>query len=178
MYVAYGIIAPQAWQTCGAAVTGGTLNVKGGYVKDNNVQYGVYATGGQTNITGGCFESIQVGVKVDEGTAGVQDVIGVWAQKSHDGAALSWARYNHYAETVDSTRVTNNAGADWGKGKLPFEIVGAIPRFIISGRKTRGKKHDKADRKHKEWSTVQTAYPLARASIPGVFLSYSRLPSL
>ena len=61
-------------------------------------------------LHGGYYSGIEVLVTADDGAASVQDVIGVWVNRDHDGVnGADWARYNHYAETVTSERAASGA---------------------------------------------------------------------
>ncbi|MBR3559949.1 MAG: S-layer homology domain-containing protein [Oscillospiraceae bacterium] len=84
--------------------------------EDSNPTYSYLRNGAGSlreyvQLHGGYFQSIDVRVKTDNGSGSVQDVIGVWKDLDHDGTnGVDWARYNHYAEIVSSTR---NERGEW-----------------------------------------------------------------
>ena len=62
-------------------------------------------------LHGGYFESIENKATANAPTASVQNLIGVWQKRNHDGTGdPDWARYNHYAATVSSQR---SARGEW-----------------------------------------------------------------
>ena len=56
-------------------------------------------------LHGGYFESITNNAAASAPVSSVQNLIGVWQERNHDGTGgADWARYNHYAATVSSQR--------------------------------------------------------------------------